>query len=64
MKFLTVSGSLRSSSSNTVLLRALPLVAPEHEFSFPPPLDTLPFFNADLEEAGPPPAVQEWRTAS
>jgi chromate reductase, NAD(P)H dehydrogenase (quinone) len=63
MKCLTVSGSLRSDSSNTTLLRALPLVAPEHVFTFPPPLDALPYFNPDIEEAGPPPSVGSWRAA-
>jgi NAD(P)H-dependent FMN reductase len=61
LRFLTISGSLRASSTNTTLLRALPLVAPEHAFDFPAPLDALPFFNADLEEAGPPASVRGWR---
>lgn len=63
MRCLTVSGSLRSNSSNTTLLRALPLEAPEHQFTFPPPLDSLPYFNPDIEEAGPPPTVESWRAA-
>ena len=62
MKILAVSGSLRAASSNSTLLRALPLVAPAGmEFTFRAPLDSLPFFNPDIEEAGPPPAVQSWR---
>jgi NAD(P)H-dependent FMN reductase len=63
VKFLTVTGSLRSSSSNTTLLRALPLVAPEHEFTFPSPLDSIPFFNPDVEQAALPTSVQRWREA-
>jgi len=45
-----------------MLLRALPLVAPPGlEFTFREPLDALPFFNPDLEEAGLPPPVARWR---
>lgn len=62
MKILAVSGSLRAASSNSTLLRALPLVAPAGlEFTFRAPLDALPFFNPDVEEAGPPPPVEGWR---
>lgn len=61
MKFLAVSGSLRLSSSNTTLLRALPLVAEEIEFDFASPLDRLPFFNPDVEEIALPPAAGLWR---
>ena len=62
MRFLAISGSLRAGSSNGTLLRALALVAPPSiELTFGAPLDTLPFFNPDVEEVGPPPSVQEWR---
>lgn len=62
MKILAVSGSLRAASSNAVLLRALPLVSPpETAFTFRAPLDSLPYFNPDAEEAGPPPEVARWR---
>lgn len=64
MKVLAVSGSLREASSNTTVLRALGLLAPpEVAFSLHPPLDGLPFFNSDVEEAGLPPAVKEWRSS-
>ena len=63
MKILAVSGSLRAGSSNATLLRALPLVAPPGlEFTFREPLDALPFFNPDVEETGPPPPVELWRS--
>jgi NAD(P)H-dependent FMN reductase len=62
MKFLAISGSLRARSSNGTLLRALPLVAPPGVgFTFAESLDSLPFFNPDLEEAGLPPPVARWR---
>jgi chromate reductase, NAD(P)H dehydrogenase (quinone) len=62
VKALLVSGSLRAGSSNGELLSALPLLAPaEMTFSFRAPLDRLPFFNPDVEEAGPPDSVLAWR---
>ncbi|WP_306600255.1 NADPH-dependent FMN reductase [Geothrix sp. 21YS21S-2] len=62
MNLLAVSGSLRDQSSNTRLLRALALLAPPGvSLAFGPPLDGLPYFNPDVEEAGLPPAVQAWR---
>ncbi len=63
MKVLAVSGSLRAGSSNTSLLKALALVAPrEVEVVLHPPLDVLPFFNPDVEEAGLPAVVAAWRS--
>ncbi len=62
MRILEISGSLRAESSNSTLLRALPLVAPpDFEFTFRDPLDALPFFNPDVEEGCLPPAVARWR---
>lgn len=47
---LAISGSLREISSNTSLLRAAIILAPENvEISFYTGLDTLPHFNPDLE---------------
>jgi NAD(P)H-dependent FMN reductase len=62
MHLLTVSGSLRAGSSNHRLLEAVRLLAPGG-WSVTPctPLDALPHFNPDLEEAGPPPAAARWR---
>ncbi|MHB8800918.1 MAG: NADPH-dependent FMN reductase [Thermoanaerobaculia bacterium] len=64
MKVLAVSGSLREGSSNTSVLRALSALAPAGTtVCFSPPLDALPFFNPDVEEAGLPRSVQDWRAA-
>src|SRR5512144_2806825 len=62
MRFLAISGSLRASSSNTTLLRALPLVTdPRVVFTFRAPLDRLPYFNPDTEELALPASISEWR---
>ena len=63
---MTVSGSLRTGSSNTTLLAAAALVAPPAvTVSAYTALDTLPAFNPDIEEAAArvPSAVRRWRTA-
>lgn len=63
MQVLTVSGSLREASANTLLLRALAALAPpDIAVRSSVPLDSLPFFNSDVEEAGLPPSVRAWRT--
>lgn len=62
MKILAVSGSLRAASSNGTLLRALPLVSPpDMKFTFRAPLDSLPYFNPDIEQEGLPQPVAHWR---
>lgn len=64
MKILGISGSLRTGSSNTALLRAVAALAPEGvEIRIAPPLDRLPHFNPDLDGENPPLPVQEWRAA-
>jgi len=62
---LTISGSLRTGSSNTALLTAAALVAPPTVTVSPfDALATLPAFSPDLEESGPVPnAVADWRAA-
>jgi NAD(P)H-dependent FMN reductase len=65
-QLMTVSGSLRAGSSNTVLLAATALVAPHGlTVSAYAGLDTIPAFNPDVEESAAqvPPAVSQWRTA-
>jgi chromate reductase, NAD(P)H dehydrogenase (quinone) len=59
MRILAISGSLRTGSSNTMLLRAAVALAPEaFEVSVYDGLATLPHFNPDLDnEAAPPPVV-------
>src|SRR5262245_24954971 len=65
VKLLAISGSLRKRSSNTEVLRALTLLAPASvRVTLYSGLDTLPFFNPDLDQEGmePPPAVRDFRT--
>lgn len=62
MKIVGISGSLRSGSSNTALLRAVAALAPEGvAFLIAPSLDALPHFNPDLDGENPPPPVRDWR---
>lgn len=65
MKILAVSGSLRSASSNSVLLRAAATAAPPGIIvSIFEGIGDLPHFNPDLdppEDPAPHPAVAEWR---
>lgn len=65
MKILAVSGSLRSASSNSQLLRAVASAAPpETIVSIFEGIGNLPHFNPDLdppEDPAPHPAVAEWR---
>jgi chromate reductase len=61
MRLLAISGSLRAVSSNTSLLRAAALLAPEGmEIALYGGLGDLPHFNPDLEDAEPP-SVTELR---
>ena len=59
MRILAISGSLRTGSSNTMLLRAAVALAPQaFEVSVYDGLATLPHFNPDQDnEAAPPPVV-------
>ncbi|TWV93983.1 NADPH-dependent FMN reductase [Chitinophaga pinensis] len=51
-KILGISGSLRSASSNTALLRACATIAPANiEFSIYDGLDKLPYFSPELDTA-------------
>ena len=62
MKILAISGSLRSGSSNTTLLRAMIMLAPKGvELELYAGLGDLPHFNPDLEEAAPS-SVRDLRT--
>src|SRR5438105_3807739 len=55
MQILGISGSLRRVSSNTALLRAASLLAPQGvEITLYDGLGDLPPFNPDLEGAEPP----------
>lgn len=62
-KVLTVSGSLRSLSVNSALLRAAARLAPPHqELTLFEGLGELPLFNPDIENE-PFAAVWKWREA-
>lgn len=66
MRILTISGSLRASSSNGALLGAVALLAPPDIEIVPyDGIATLPYFNPDIDREGdvPPPAVVELRRA-
>lgn len=60
---LAISGSLRSQSSNTGLVRMAQRLAPDSvTFRFWDRLGELPYYNEDLE-SDPPAIVREWRDA-
>ncbi len=64
MKILAISGSLRDGSSNTTLLRAARLLAPDGvSIELYGGLGELPHFNPDLDRDGttPPDVVAEFR---
>lgn len=61
-RILAISGSLRSASLNTTLLRAATCLAPAGmQIELFDGLGTLPLFNPDIE-ASDPPAVAHFRT--
>src|ERR1051325_8048674 len=65
MRILAISGSLRSKSTNTQVLRAVSKLAPiTISVVVETALDSLPYFNPDLDEEGmmPPPEVRAWRS--
>ena len=62
MRILAISGSLRSTSSNTAVLRAARMLAPPGmEIILYANLGALPHFNPDLDDDTPPPTVLELR---
>jgi chromate reductase, NAD(P)H dehydrogenase (quinone) len=62
LEILALCGSLRQRSSNSELLQACALLAPpDLRLEFYRGLTTLPYFNADLDGASPPPPVAAWR---
>jgi chromate reductase, NAD(P)H dehydrogenase (quinone) len=64
MNLLALSGSLRAGSANVRLLEAVKLLAPSGVFvAIRGPLDDLPHFNPDVEEAGLPPVPEALRAA-
>jgi chromate reductase len=64
MNILAFSGSLRTGSANIRLLEAVKLLAPaDVVVTIRGPLDDLPYFNPDIEEAGLPPVAAALRAA-
>jgi len=64
MKILAISGSLRSQSSNTAILRATKLLAaPGIEVAVFDGMGDLPHFNPDFDEIDVPLPVSEFRDA-
>jgi chromate reductase len=63
LKVLAVSGSLRAGSYNTALLRVAIESAPPQLNIQRFDLRPIPFFDADVERQGDPPAVVEWKAA-
>ncbi len=65
IRLLAISGSLRARSTNTSLLEAIALLAPEGtEVALYRGLGSLPHFNADEDDIDHPhPAVADWRAA-
>jgi chromate reductase, NAD(P)H dehydrogenase (quinone) len=62
-KILAISGSLRSSSSNTTILRAMMrLAAEEIDISIYEGIGNLPHFNPALDDECELLSVQDWRT--
>jgi NAD(P)H-dependent FMN reductase len=62
MRLLAISGSLRAVSTNTALLQAAMLLAPEGvEIELYDGLARLPHFNPDLDVEPVPPEVSAWR---
>lgn len=64
MRLLAISGSLRRSSSNTLLLEAAARLAPEGvEVAIYDGIGELPHFNPDVEEEDQPASVARYRAA-
>jgi NAD(P)H-dependent FMN reductase len=62
VELLAVSGSLRSGSSNTELLKAVSLLAPARfQVTWFTGLAELPHFNPDLDGPELPPEAAQWR---
>lgn len=62
MNLLALSGSLRAASSNQRALDAIALLAPDGvTIERAPAIDSLPFFNPDVEQSALPPAIVHWR---
>ena len=63
LSILALSGSLRSASTNTAVLRTAIELAPDDVDIVLHDLRDLPFYDGDLEDAGVPASVEARRTA-
>jgi chromate reductase len=61
ISLLGISGSLRKRSYNTAALRTVSAVVPQGMTFRIASLSDLPFYNADVEQLGFPPTVQQFR---
>jgi chromate reductase len=62
IKLSGISGSLRKQSYNSGALRAVPSLLPDGMTFEAADLADVPFYNADVEQAGLPDAVKEFRS--
>jgi len=62
IKLLGVSGSLRKQSYNSGALRAIPAILPDGMTFEIADISDLPFYNNDVEQAGFPDVVKNFRT--
>jgi chromate reductase len=63
IKILAISGSLRTGSSNTAILRAIGRLAPEHiEIKIYEALNDLPHFSPEIDGDHSPASVRHFRT--
>jgi chromate reductase len=64
LNVLTICGSLREKSYNAALVRALPELVPANmTLKASPPWDTIPFYDADVQDKGFPAPVEEFAAA-
>jgi len=64
LNVLTICGSLRKKSYNAALVRALPELAPANmTFKASPPWETIPFYDADVQEKGFPQQAEDFAAA-
>lgn len=64
LNVIVLCGSLRKGSFNAALARQLPKLAPMNLRLAPaPPIDTIPLYNQDIQDAGNPPPVVDLTNA-
>jgi chromate reductase len=62
-RIVAIAGSLRRGSYNRALIHAAQELAPKGMRVEPIEIDELPFYNADLEAEGDPPAVERFKAS-